>query len=121
MRHFAFVMLAMLALAATLSGQTKQKGEAQRADAKTETVVINVPTVVCSSCDATITKAVKKVAGVKNVKVDVEKKTATISFASGRTTLGKLEQAISKAGYDANDTKRDSVAYEKLDACCKKE
>lgn len=121
MRHLTILTLALVVLTATLTGQTRLKDESKTSSAKLETVVINVPTVVCGSCDATITKAVRRVAGVKSVKVDLEKKTATVSFASGKTTLEKLEKTISKAGYDANNTKRDPAAYEKLDACCKKE
>lgn len=119
MKQLTILAIALTVFAGTLGAQTKQKAASQESIAKNATVVINVPTVACGSCDATITKAVKKVAGVKSVKVDVEKKTATVSFASGKTNLEKLEKAISKAGYDANDTKRDPVAYEKLDACCK--
>jgi copper chaperone CopZ len=121
MKHLTFAVMAIAVLVSSLTAQTKQKAEPKGPDAKIETVVINVPTVVCSSCDATITKAVRKAAGVKTVKVNLEKKTATVSFASGKTTLANLEKAISNAGYDANNTKRNPAAYEKLDACCKKD
>jgi mercuric ion binding protein len=121
MRNLITLTLALFVLAGTLTGQTKQKSAPKEAATKSETVVINVPTVVCGTCKANITKAVNKVAGVKSVKVDLKKKTATIAFASGKTTLDKLEMAISKAGYDANKTKRDPAAYEKLDECCKKD
>lgn len=84
-----------------------------------ETTVITVPTVVCSSCVRTITKALKKVDGVKTTKIDLKKKTATVSYVMTKTSLSKIEKAIANAGYDANDVKRDPAAYEKLDACCK--
>jgi periplasmic mercuric ion binding protein len=102
-----------------LTAQTKQKAESKGSDAKVESVVINVPTVVCSSCVSTITKALKKVEGVKTTKIDLKKKTATVVFAAAKTSLKHIEKAIANAGYDANDTKRDPAAYEKLDACCK--
>jgi copper chaperone CopZ len=66
-----------------------------------------------------VTKAVKKVDGVKSAKVDVKKKTATVTFVSEKATLAQLEKAIADAGYDANNTERNQAAFEKLDECCK--
>jgi mercuric ion binding protein len=117
-RIISFVIIATLALA-TLTAQTKQTTETKGGKAKVETTVVKVPTIVCNSCVSTITKALKKVDGVRTTKIDLEKKTATITYVSTKTTLSKIEMAIAKAGYDANSTKRDPAAYEKLDACCK--
>ncbi|MBM2840072.1 MAG: hypothetical protein HW412_600 [Bacteroidetes bacterium] len=119
-RTITLLITALLTIG-LLSAQTKQKPEPKVTDAKVETTVIQVPTVVCGSCASTITKALKKVNGVKTTKVDVEKKIATVTFASTKSTLTKIEKAIANAGYDANSTKRDPAAYEKLDACCKKD
>ena len=102
-----------------VSAQTNPKDSVKPPGAKTETVVIQVPTIVCNSCVNTVTKAIKKVQGVKSTQVDLKKKTATVSFASAKTNLSKIELAIANAGYDANKTKRNPEAYEKLDACCK--
>lgn len=117
-RIITLAIVAGLALA-TLTAQTKQAAETKGGNAKVETTVVKVPTIVCNSCVSTITKALKKVNGVRTTKIDLEKKTATVSYVSTKTTLSKIEMAIAKAGYDANDTKRDPEAYEKLDACCK--
>jgi copper chaperone CopZ len=119
-RITSLVIMVTLALT-TLSAQTKQNADSKVSNPKVEMTVIQVPTVVCGSCVSTITKALKKVDGVKTTKVDVEKKTATVSFVSTKVTLSKIERAIANAGYDANSTKRDPAAYEKLDACCKKD
>ena len=112
-RISTLVIIALLGLTA-LFAQTKQK-----ADVKLETAVIKVPTIVCNSCVSTITKALKKVDGIKSTKVDLKQKTATVSYVSAKLNLSKIEKAIANAGYDANDTKRNPAAYEKLDACCK--
>jgi mercuric ion binding protein len=113
-------LLITVALAMTIvSAQTKQPAETKGSIAKVETTVVKVPTIVCNLCVNTITKALKKVNGVKSTKIDLEKKIATVAYVSTKTSLSKIEMAIAKAGYDANSTKRDPVAYEKLDACCK--
>jgi mercuric ion binding protein len=109
-------ILAISLLAIQLGGaQPKPKA----ADVETDITVIQVPTVVCNSCVKTITKALKEINGVKTTSIDLKKKTATVAFDSSKVTVAKIEEAISKAGYDANSLKRDPAAYEKLDSCCK--
>jgi periplasmic mercuric ion binding protein len=117
-RLISMLVISLFALG-IVAAQPKQKATTKATDVKLETTVIQVPTMVCNSCASTITKAVKKVVGVKTAKVDVKKKTATVSFASMKTNLSQIEKAIADAGYDANDTKRNPEAFEKLDACCK--
>lgn len=82
-------------------------------------VKISVPTAQCGSCQANIENALKKMEGVKSAKVDLEAKTASVSYNVIKTDLAALENAIAMAGYDANNIKRDSTAYAGLEACCK--
>ena len=82
--------------------------------------VIAVNSVVCGTCEKTITDALKKIDGVQSVTVDLEKKTASVSFLSEKTSLAVLENSITSVGYNANDKPRNPEAYEQLDACCKK-
>jgi len=80
---------------------------------------ISVPTIQCNMCVKTITKALTATDGVGSAEVDLKKKTTTVTYDSTKTDLKKLEQVIAGAGYDANNTKRDMKAYEKLSPCCK--
>jgi copper chaperone CopZ len=88
---------------------------------KTEVVKISLPSMVCSTCKDIIQKAIYAVDGVKNVDIDLDKKTAEVTFVPFQTSLEVIERAITDAGYDANDKKRNMEAYESLPACCKKE
>ncbi len=88
---------------------------------KFETTSIKVETAQCGSCASAITKALNNVEGVQKADVDIKKKVATVIFASDKTSLSHLEEAVTKAGYSANDKKADAAAYEKLDECCKVE
>ena len=90
----------------------------ERADLA-QTEVVKTPGVLCGSCQKTIESAVKKVEGVQEVKVDVEKKTTTVKFLPAKVDIRAIESSIALAGYDANSVRRDSTAYEALDACCK--
>jgi len=117
MKRLMSLFIALLLILAVVSAQPQQK--VKTSATKIDTTMINVPTIVCNSCISTITKALKKVDGVKSTKIDLKMKIATVTYASTKTSLSKIEKAIANAGYDANNTKRDPAAYEKLDACCK--
>lgn len=110
----AFAMISTLGVA-----QTKQQKKDNKPATKVETVSINVESAVCGSCAKTIEKALKNVDGVKSAKVDIDKKVAEVKYVASKANLSQLETAIATAGYDANNTKRNKDAYEKLDACCK--
>ncbi len=111
----SIISIIALATAVVVAGCSEQKTEAP----KVEKVAIAIPTSKCTTCQRTITKAVKKVDGVNTVDVDGEKHVATVEFVSATTTQGAIEQAISNAGYDANNVKRNEDAYNKLPECCK--
>jgi len=98
-------------------------GKAENKDAVSadvEKAVIKIPTAICNECAGTIKKAVTKVNGVNDIKVDLKAKTATIEFVPTAVKFSDLEHAIVMAGYDANDKKANQEAYEKLPDCCKK-
>lgn len=84
-----------------------------------EHVIIKLPTMQCKTCKKNIEKAVNKVSGINDVKVDVDEKVAHINYDKSKTDLSKIESAITLVGYDANDKKADSIAYENLNDCCK--
>ena len=84
---------------------------------RTET--INLPSLQCGMCKQRIEKKLKGMKGLKSVTVDVDTKTATVEYDPEKLTLAKIERAISKTGYDANDIKADQKAQNKLHACCR--
>lgn len=112
-----------LGFALTACSESEQS-QTDHAAGKTESThtseaKISVPTVQCGNCQANIESALKELDGVKSAKVDLDAKTALVSYDAMKADLAALENAIAKAGYDANSTKRDSMAYLELDACCK--
>lgn len=84
-----------------------------------KTVEISLPTIQCGTCVKTIGKALNKLEGFTNIDIDIENHKATVTFDDTKTDLSKIEDAISGAGYDANDKKADQTAYSNLHACCK--
>ena len=92
------------------------------AQSTVNTVEIKIKTsVVCGSCKARVEKNMAYVKGVKAVSVDLASKDVTITYNPQKTTPALLKTAISKIGYDADEVPADSVAYEKLPPCCKKD
>jgi copper ion binding protein len=86
---------------------------------KVETATISLPSMVCDKCAKTIRTAIYHVEGVKDVEIDLDKKSAQVKFVPLQTNVQAIEEAVTEAGYDANGRKRNPDAYEKLDKCCK--
>ena len=101
------------------TNQTKDQ-DMQKSDNKNaEHIAIKLPSMQCKICKKNIEKAVNKVPGIINVNVAVDEKMAHINYDKSKTDLSKIENAITMAGYDANDKKSDKDAYNNLDDCCK--
>jgi copper chaperone CopZ len=83
-----------------------------------KTTTIKLPTLQCGTCKRTIESKLSGLRGLDSITVDVEQKVATVVYDADVTTLKSIEKAISKAGYDANDTKADARAQKKLSPCC---
>jgi mercuric ion binding protein len=82
------------------------------------TATISLSTLQCGGCKNRIEGKITTLEGVQSVVVDIEKKEATVVFDPAVTNLATIEAAISKVGYDANDTKADPDMQKKLPTCC---
>ena len=100
------------------SENTNSKNESAEVQ-NNETVEIKLPTIQCGTCKKNITRAFKDAEGIDKVEIDVDGKTAKVSFDKSKTNLGNIENVIVMAGYQANDKPANAEAYEKLDDCCK--
>ncbi|MEZ5013716.1 MAG: heavy metal-associated domain-containing protein [Chitinophagales bacterium] len=75
----------------------------------------------CGSCKATIEKALLNVDGVKSATLDLDTKVVAVKYSGDKTNVEALKNAITAAGYDADEVPADPQAYEQLHSCCKKE
>jgi periplasmic mercuric ion binding protein len=105
------VVLSFLMLGITASAQNTAKSAEIKIKAS----------VMCGMCKARVEKNMAYEKGVKAVTVDLATKEVIITYNPQKTTPALLKTAISKIGYDADEVPADSVAYEKLPPCCKKE
>lgn len=66
-----------------------------------------ITSIDCNHCKMTIMKNIPYEKGVKDVKVDVEKKEVTVKYLEDKNTDAKLAQAIVKLGYTAEVKKHE--------------
>ena len=69
------------------------------ASAEEKTVTLAVENMYCAACPYIVKQSLAAVFGVENVSVSFEKKTATVRYDDQRTTLAKLTDATTEAGY----------------------
>lgn len=62
-------------------------------------VEIKVAGMACAGCSGAVEKALSKLDGVKEARVDLAKKTAFVEYDSEKLTLENLKKAVEGAGY----------------------
>ena len=67
-----------------------------------QTVVLDVQNMTCELCPITVTKALGKVPGVADTKIDLGKKTATVKFDPDKANVASLVSATTHAGYPSS-------------------
>jgi copper chaperone CopZ len=76
---------------------------------------------VCETCKPGIVMALENVSGVKSAELDIEKQEISVWYNDKKTDPQAIRLAIVNYGYAADDMEPNPEAYDKLDACCKKE
>lgn len=106
------LMLAVLVVACSVQQQKPDQPQVLK-------TTIALPTLKCNTCARHIKHALAGVDGITDAAVSVDDKNIVVTYAADKIDAARIEQAISKSGYDANSTKRDPAAYESLSECCK--
>ena len=66
-----------------------------------ETQIIAIEGMTCDNCVRTLTKALKRVNGVKDVEVDRESARAKVTFDTTKADIAGIHEAIERSGYKA--------------------
>ena len=74
-----------------------------------QTVVLDVQNMTCSMCSITIHKALEKVPGVIEAKVDYDHKTATVKYDADKTKPSDLVKATTNAGFPSTLRSREQA------------
>lgn len=73
--------------------------------AKGVTAEMKVPAMDCAACTVVIKKALTQTKGVKNVDLNVEKRTVTVMYEDTQVTRAEIQKAIEKAGFKTEESK----------------
>lgn len=84
-----------------------------------KTLIVSLPTIQCEMCVKNINKALEDVRGVKYYTVDLDSQKVKVTYDHAVATVYMIENAITKAGYDANNRKAKKKSYDRLYDCCK--
>lgn len=64
-----------------------------------QTATLDVKNMQCQMCAITVKKALQKIPGVEDAKVDLNRKNATVKFDPDKTNPDALAAATAKAGF----------------------
>jgi len=107
MKNYLFVFLILVGFSAFSQNKKKE--------------VIEIKTSAkCEDCKDRIEKSLAFEKGVKDVKINLETAVVSVTFIPEKTNPEALRKAISLAGYDADEIKADTKAYQALPLCCQK-
>jgi mercuric ion binding protein len=70
-----------------------------------QTVVLDVQNMTCELCPITVKKALGKVPGVADTKVDLDKRTAAVTFDPDKANVAALVKATTDAGFPSSTHK----------------
>lgn len=73
---------------------------------------------VCNDCKGRIERAARYEKGVKQATWDKQSGQLSVIFRNDKTSQEKIEHAIANAGYDTENVKAPTAAYDKLPDCC---
>ena len=64
-------------------------------------VTLDVPDMNCSLCPVTVSKALKRVPGVIDVRAELSTRSAEVRYDPAKVGTAQLERAVTEAGYPA--------------------
>ena len=94
MRKFSKVLLG-LAIAVLAAGSLNAAPDGE------ETVSFTVEKMTCATCPIAVRKAMERVEGVKEVKVDFDSKTAVVTYDAAMTDATAIGAASTDVGFPA--------------------
>ena len=64
-----------------------------------QTATLAVEKMTCGTCPVVVKKSLNRVPGVSSTTIDMEAKTATVTFDPDKTTTARLTQATTEVGF----------------------
>jgi len=102
------ILSTLLAVLVTAVAVTLPRVSVSPALAGDQTITLAVEKMYCAACPLTVKTAIEKIAGVKDAKVDYQKKQAVVTFDPAKTTAEAVAAASTNVGYPARVVKSGS-------------
>jgi copper chaperone len=67
-------------------------------------VTLQIEGMSCQHCVQTVTEALKSLAGVRSVKVDLSQDQAVVKFAAKQVEVSQMKDAVNQAGFQFVDS-----------------
>ena len=67
-----------------------------------KTITLGVPGMTCGACPITVKKAISKVDGVTQTKVDFDTRQAVVTYDDAKANVDQIMRATANAGYPAS-------------------
>lgn len=74
----------------------------------------------CGMCKKTIESNLGKENGIQAVNVDLKSNTVNVTYNPKKVSKEKIQEKITKIGYDADELVADQKAHDALPGCCQK-
>lgn len=116
MKNIGIIML-LLAASAFTSKPTQVEPQSKQITANVETIVI-LTSAVCEECKERIEKELNYTKGVVFAELDIDTKKITVKYKTKTITADGVKKVINNLGYDADNSKRNEEAFNKLPKCC---
>lgn len=97
----AVFALALTGLSAIITSSAVAETAVAKAKMDQQTLTFVIEKMTCAMCPITVRKAMEKVSGVEEVKVDYKAKTATVIFDPSHARPEAIAAASTNAGYPA--------------------
>jgi mercuric ion binding protein len=110
MKALKLTIVALCGLVFSVSAQQKVSDKA----------VIKTPTIGSEYCQQTVELYLRREYGISSVKVDLKKKTTTVTWLTDRTNIETIRAAIANLGFDADDIEAEEYAYKRVPKECKR-
>jgi mercuric ion binding protein len=98
---FSSALAVSLVAAAAAPGAAVSAQPARSAPANSQVATFAVAKMTCGSCPIIVNKAMSAVHGVRSVKINADRKTATVQFDPKLTNIAAIASASANAGYPA--------------------
>lgn len=99
-----FFIVVAFAIASCAQETKKTKPTTPKEQTKTtamQKVKMPVDGMVCNACQSNVKKAIKSIAGVSDVEVDLEKKFAVFTYDPQKINVEQVQKAVNDKGFTA--------------------